>query len=141
VLLDERLKTHILKEAMPGQRLVPKGKGGDVILEIYVRPLPTYGIDGSDLIADLPVTAREAALGASLDMPTLDRRVRLRVPAHARAGQKLSLKGRGHPVRRHVNLYAFLSIVNPSIKTKEGRALYEQMAREMPFDPLSEMKG
>ena len=143
-LQDKRLKVQIPKGMMPGQNLLLKGQGqegADLILEVNVRPHPTYRIDGKDLSVDLPVTPWEAALGTTLDMPTPAGRIRVKVPAQARSGQKLRLKGRGLPGAQPGDLYAVLLIVNPPLKTKEQRALYEKMASEMAFDPRTAMKG
>jgi curved DNA-binding protein len=138
------VRVHVPKGTLPGDHLILRGHGpggGDLVLSIAVRPHPTFAIDGRDLIADLPVTPWEAALGATLDMPTPSGGVRVKVPPHARSGQRLRLKGKGLPGPRPGDLFARLLIVNPPIRSAEARALYERMARELAFDPRAAMKG
>ena len=74
-------------------------------------------------------------------MPTPGGKVDLRIPKNARSGQKLRLKGKGLPGRPPGDIFATLKIVNPDVSTDEARALFERMAREMPFDPRAQMKG
>jgi len=65
--------------------------------------------------------------------------VELTVPKHAQSGKKLRLKGRGIPGKRAGDLYAVLKIVIPPMETEKARDLYEQMAREMDFDPRARL--
>jgi curved DNA-binding protein len=66
--------------------------------------------------------------------------VDLRIPANAKAGQKLRLKGRGLPGPTPGDQYVVLKIVLPPADSAEARALYEKMQKEMPFDPRAELK-
>ena len=68
-----------------------------LFLDVSFLPHPIYCADGPDLHLDLPVAPWEAALGASLELPTPGGRIRVQVPAGARSGQKLRLKGRFFP--------------------------------------------
>lgn len=117
------------------------GKAGDLFLEVAFTAHPVYRADGADLFLDLPVAPWEAALGAKVVMPTPGGRVDLRIPANARSGQKLRLKGKGLPGRPPGDIYATLKIVNPKVSTDEARALFERMAQDMPFDPRAGMGG
>ena len=65
----------------------------------------------------------------------------LKIPANARSGQKLRLKGKGLPAHPPGDIYATLKIVNPQVKTDAQRAIFEQLAREMPFNPRATMGG
>jgi curved DNA-binding protein len=88
---------------------------------------------------DLPISPWEAALGARISVKTPSGEVELSVPKHAQTGKKLRLKGRGIPGKHAGNLYAVLKIVIPPAETEKARALYEQMAREMDFDPRAKL--
>jgi curved DNA-binding protein len=88
----------------------------------------------------LPIAPWEAALGASVTTPTLGGPVDLRIPAGARSGQRLRLKGRGLPGSPPGDQYVILKIVLPPANTPEARALFERMKRELPFDPRADLQ-
>ncbi|WP_223422838.1 DnaJ C-terminal domain-containing protein [Tateyamaria pelophila] len=119
----------------------PGGTAGDLFLEVSFAPHPVYRPDGKDLYLDLPITPWEAALGGHVVMPTPGGKVDLRIPANARNGQKMRLKGKGLPGTPPGDIYATLEIVNPKVSTDKARALFEQMAKEMPFDPRAHLGG
>jgi DnaJ-class molecular chaperone len=73
------------------------GEAGDVLVEIAVRPHPYFTLKGHDVQLELPISLDEAVLGASITVPTVDGRVRVRVPPMSNSGQTLRLKGRGLP--------------------------------------------
>lgn len=117
------------------------GSAGDLFLEVSFAAHPTYRPDGKDLYLDLPIAPWEAALGAHVVMPTPGGKVDLRIPANARSGQKMRLKGKGMPGTPAGDIYATLEIVNPKVSTDKARALFEQMAKDMPFDPRAHLGG
>lgn len=116
-----------------------EGPAGDLFLEVSFVPHPVYSVHGADLYLDLPVTPWEAALGGKVIMPTPGGKVELRIPENARSGQKLRLKGKGLPGGAPGDIFATLKIVNPKVSTDEARAVFERMAKEMPFDPRAQM--
>jgi curved DNA-binding protein len=139
------VKTRIAPGAVDGQRLRLPGKGGkgfnggrdgDLYLDITLKPHPLYRATGHDLYLDLPLAPWEAALGATVRVPTLAGAVNLKVPAGASSGQKLRLAGRGLPIPRGGagDQFAVLQIVVPPANERE-RALYEQLAKESSFNP------
>lgn len=115
------------------------GPAGDLYLEVELEPHPLYRVEGRDVHLHLPVAPWEAALGATLTVPTLGGKVELKIPAGARAGQTLRLKGRGLPGKTPGDQYVVLQIVAPQADNPEKRALYERMAREMAFNPRSHL--
>lgn len=151
VRLQERnTAVRIPKGVVEGQHIRLPGKGmpsfgggpaGDLFLEVAFAPHPVYRADGRDLHTDLPITPWEAALGGKIEMPTPDGKVELRIPANARSGQKLRLKGKGLPGSPPGDIYASLRIVNPQATTQEARDLFRKMAQEMPFDPRAGTGG
>jgi curved DNA-binding protein len=109
------------------------GPAGDLFLEINIRPHPQYRLDGRDVTITLPVAPWEAALGETVSVPTLGGPVEMKLPAGARAGQKLRLRGRGLPGSPPGDQFVVLKIVLPPDSPK-ARQLFEQMKREIPFD-------
>lgn len=128
---------------LAGQGMAPPGGGapGDLFLEVNFAPHPVYRADGRDLYLDLPVAPWEAALGGKVTLPTPQGKVSLGIPGNARSGQKLRLKGKGLPGVPPGDIYATLRIVNPKVTTDEARRLFEQMAREVPFNPRAGIGG
>jgi curved DNA-binding protein len=121
----------------PGDR---GGAAGDLYLEIHIRPHPVYRLEGRNVVLTLPVTPWEAALGAQVEVPTLGGTVQMTIPPGARAGQRLRLKGRGLPGNPPGDELVELEIVIRSADTPQARALYEQMQRELNFDPRAELR-
>ncbi len=94
------LEVRVPKGIKPGQsiRLARQGNGGgDLLLEIEYAAHPHFEVDGRNVIHVLPVAPWEAALGATLSVPTLGGSVELKIPADSEAGRKLRLRGRGLP--------------------------------------------
>ena len=118
-----------------------QGTAGDLFLEVIFAAHPVFRPDGKDPHLDLPITPWEAALGGHVVMPTPDGKVDLRIPANARSGQKMRLRGKGLPGTPTGDIYATLRIVNPKVETDEARAFFERMARDMAFDPRAELGG
>jgi curved DNA-binding protein len=116
------------------------GPAGDLYLEIKFSKHRQFDVDGRDVTLTLPVAPWEAALGATVPTPTLGGPVDLRIPANAKAGQRMRLKGRGLPGTPPGDQYVVLKIVLPPADTDEARELYEQMQRELPFDPRAELQ-
>ena len=151
VRLEERnISVHIPKGVRAGQHIrlpgqgtpaFEEGKAGDLFLEVVFAPHPIYRADGRDLHLELPIAPWEAALGQTVVMPTPGGKVDLKIPKNARSGQKLRLRGKGLPGTPPGNVYATLKIVNPKVSTDETRALFEEMARVMPFDPRAGLGG
>ncbi len=111
------------------------GRAGDLYLEVHVRPHRLFQLEARDVTLNLPVAPWEAALGASVPVPTLAGNVEMRIPPGAQSGQKLRLRGRGLPGNPAGDQYVLLKIVVPPAQTPEARELYEQMQRVMAFDP------
>lgn len=144
VLRERSIRVAIPKGVTEGQHIrlagkgtagLGKGQAGDLYLEVVIKEDPAYRVEGRDVFMELPVTPWEAALGARISVQTPSGKVELTVPKHAQSGKKLRLKGRGIPGKHAGDLYAVLKIVIPPTETPKVRELYEQMAREVDFDP------
>ena len=147
VQLDGRgFTARIPRGATDGQRLRLRGKGGpgmnggpagDLYLQIALEPHALYRASGHDLDIDVPLAPWEAALGAEVEVPTLEGRVTMKVPPGSKAGQKLRLAGKGlpRPGGGAGDLYAVLSIAVPATLTDSERKLYEELRKTSRFDP------
>ena len=146
------LRARIPKGAVDGQRLRLRGKGGagmnggpagDIYLQIVLEPHPLFKTRGHDLEIEVPLTPWEAALGAQVDVPTLEGRVAMKVPPGSKGGQKLRLAGKGlpRPGGGAGDLYAVLDIVVPGTLTERERKLYEELRAASRFNPRANFGG
>lgn len=144
-----KLKITIPQGIVEGQRIRLAGQGspghgggpsGDLYLEVRFRKHKLFQVEGRDVTLTLPVAPWEAALGATVPTPTLAGPVDLRIPANAKAGQRMRLKGRGLPGTTPGDQYVVLKIVLPPADTPQARELYERMRSELPFDPRAELQ-
>ena len=144
------LQVNIPQGILEGQQIRLEGQGdvssghgrrGDLYLDVVFAPHPVFTVSQRDVTMSLPVTPWEAALGASLKVPTLGGAVDLKVPAGSQAGKKLRLKGRGLCSKDHGgDQYVVLAIHTPKAETARQRELYEEMARIMPFNPRTKLR-
>ncbi len=109
---------------------VGQGKPGDLYLEIGFNPHAHYRVEQRDVYVDLPVAPWEAALGATVKVPTPNGMVELKIPAGSVAGNKLRLKGRGIPGSTPGDFYASLQIVLPPADNETANAFYLYMAEQ-----------
>jgi curved DNA-binding protein len=140
------VKARVAPGAIDGQRLRLPGKGGqgfnggragDLYLDISLKPHRLYRATGHDLYVDLPLAPWEAALGASVEVPTPGGAVNLKVRAGTSSGQKLRLAGRGLPMPRGGagDLYAVAQIMVPAEPSARERELYGELQAVSSADP------
>jgi DnaJ-class molecular chaperone len=112
---------------------------GDLYLHIRLRPHPVFKVKGDDLELELSIAPWEAVLGAGVEVPTIDGKVELKVPAGARAGQRLRLRGQGLNRRNggRGDEFVRLRVVVPKEVSAEERRLYEELKRVSRFNPRS----
>jgi curved DNA-binding protein len=148
VTRDKTLSVTIPKGITPGQQLRMRGQGhpgigggpaGDMYLEVQLNPDARYRIEGANVYENVPVAPWEAALGASISVPTPIGPVEVTVPAGSQSGRKLRLKGRGIPAAQSGahsgDLYLILDVVLPPASSARARELYQAMARDLAFNP------
>jgi molecular chaperone DnaJ len=103
-------------------------QAGDLYVRVHVRPHRFFGRRGSDLTVDLPVTFSEAALGANVQVPTLNGPVTMKVPAGTQSGKTFRLKGKGAPRKGgHGDLLVTAEVEVPSKVSKKERELLQQL--------------
>jgi len=147
-LKERNLNVHIPKGVRQGQHIrlgkqggagIGKGEAGDLLLEVEFRPHPYYRVDGKDVLLDLPVSPWEAALGATVKVPTPAGTVDLKIPAGSSGGRKLRLKGRGIPAKLPGDLYVVLQIALPPATTETAKAAYLQLEKVLDFNPRARL--
>ena len=140
----KKLRINIPKGVGNGQKIrlprqgqaSPNGGGpGDLYLEMIIQPHRLFRLDGRDVILRLPITPWEAAIGATLKVPTLSGSVELKITAGMQSGQKMRLKGKGMPGARPGDQFVEIMIHTPPADDAESRRFYEQMQSRFDFNP------
>lgn len=130
------LEVKIPAGIQPGQVIRLSGQGhagaaggpnGDLLLEVAIRDDARFKLDGRNVLHVLPIAPWEAALGATVPVPTLAGTVDLRIPAGAQSGKKLRLKGRGMPGTPPGDQLVELSIRTPPVEDDKQRKAYEAL--------------
>jgi DnaJ-class molecular chaperone len=128
-----------------GQTLRLKGQGlpgrggapaGDAFIEVTVEPHPVFTRDGNDILVELPITLYEAVLGATLNVPTIDGKVSLKVPAGSNSGTQLRLRGKGVQAGKsgaRGDQYVRLVVVLPKEVDPALKSEIEKSARSHPY--------
>lgn len=146
------LKINIPKGIKQGQHIrlagqgnpgIGQGKAGDLYLEIEFNPHSMYRIDGRDIFLDLPVAPWEAALGASVKVPTPAGVVDMKIKPGTTNNSKMRLKGRGIPASSKTgepgDLYVIMQIALPPADTEAEKAAYENMRQTFDFNPRAKL--
>jgi len=139
--LDVRIPAGItpgrhIRLAGQGQPGAQGGPAGDLILEVSLRDSGRYALDGNNVLSTLAISPWEAALGATVTVPTLGGDVELRIPPGSDSGRKMRLRGRGWPGKVAGDQIVTLHVHVPKADTDARRALYEQLAQAYPdYDP------
>lgn len=137
------IKVRIPQGVHDGQKIRLRGRGepsldggeaGDIVLTIAVRPHPVFERDNLNLRLDVPVTFTEAALGATIEVPTLGGEpVRLRVAPGTPSGRVLRVKGRGVATKEGTgDLLATVQVAVPSHLSEKAKAAVEALAEALP---------
>jgi len=113
----------------------PGGRSGDLLLSVEFVPHPVFRAHGKDIHMNLPIAPWEAALGATLKVPTLGGKVDLKIPAGSQSGRKLRLRGRGLGGARSGDQLVTLQIVTPAADSEAARRFYQSMADAFDFNP------
>ena len=103
---NQTIKVKIPAGIDDGQTLNLRGKGnagldggpaGDLLITVFVKPHPLFERDGNSVLMEMPVTFAQAALGAEIEVPTIDGRVKLTIPEGTQPGSVFRLRGKGIP--------------------------------------------
>lgn len=144
---NRAIKVRIPKGVTDKQQIRLKGQGnqgkkhynGDLYIEINIAPHPWYKLEKKDIHLELPISPWEATLGASIEVPTLGGRVKLKIPKLSQTGKQMRLKGRGLPGSPPGDELITLKIVIPPQENLEVNKLYEQIAAAAKFNPRKQL--
>ena len=136
---DRRQRIRIPAGVRDGQKLRVRGRGmpgthngpaGDLEVTVGVRPHAVFGRDGNALTLAVPVTFPEAALGTTLNVPTLDGSVRLKLPAGSSSGKRMRVRGRGFPSKSgRGDFIVTVEVVVPESLSPEATDALEAFAK------------
>lgn len=138
---SQRISVTIPEGVRDGQKIRVRGKGtpgrgnqppGDLYVVVSVQPHPYFEREGDDIYLTAPVTVAEAALGAKIDLPTLDGTRTVTIPPGTPSGAKLRLAGLGvnNPQTKHRgDQLVEVKIVPPKPLSAEQRELFEKLAK------------
>ncbi|EPR42778.1 heat shock protein DnaJ domain protein [Desulfovibrio sp. X2] len=144
-LATKTLQVNIPPGVRTGQRIRLAGQGnpgfgggaaGDLFLRVNLLPHPRYTVEDVNLVLDLPLAPWEAALGATVRVPTLDGAVEMRIPAGTGSGQKLRMRGKGlsGPQGRG-DLFVRVMVKVPQAASPEEKELWEKLRETSSFNP------
>jgi molecular chaperone DnaJ len=108
------------------------GEPGDVYVTVQVDPHPVFRREGDDLHAIVPVAVHEAALGARVDVPSIEGTTRLRIPPGTQSGQRFRLHERGAPSPRdgrRGDLVIEVRLVLPRVLDERSKELLREFGR------------
>jgi|SRR2546422_3237671 len=124
---------------------IPKGGpgGGDLYVRLHQQPHSLFKVNGDDTEAEIAITPWEAALGSTIQVPTLDGKADVRVPPGVVSGQRLRLKGQGLNIRGggRGDHYVGLKIVVPKELTDAEKKLFQELSRVSHFRPRNGSAG
>jgi molecular chaperone DnaJ len=153
----EPLEFRIKAGTRDGQRIRLAGKGnagtdggaaGDLFLIVKVGSHPVFARVGDDIHVTIPVTVAEAALGAKIDVPTIDThggggRTQLKIPPGTQSGQKLRLREKGVPSASREGVrgdqIVEVKIVVPKVQDERSKEILRELAKLNPEDPRAEL--
>jgi len=112
------------------------GQSGDLYLQVKLLPHRLFSVEGKNIVYDLPLAPWEAAMGTKLEVPTLDGRVDMKIPAGTSSGQKLRLKGKGlgRGASKGDQLVR-VQIKVPKSLSEEEMELWQKLAETSSFQP------
>ncbi len=148
----EPLEVRIKAGTRDGQRIRIPGKGnagqhggppGDLYVIIRAGDHPVFRRDGDDIYVTVPVTATEAALGAKIEVPTIDGRALLKVPPGTQSGQKLRLREKGVPSATKEGSrgdeIVEVKLTVPMPRDEKTKELLRELAKLNPEDPRADL--
>ena len=150
---QRKLKVNVPPGVDTGVRLRLNGEGeadarggpsGDLYVVLHVHEHPVFERSENDLHCQVPINAAQAALGAEINVPTLEGTAELRIPAGVQTGAKFRIRYQGVADLRNGrrgDLVVHVKVVTPEKLTKSQRKLFEQLLEELPADNAPMEKG
>jgi len=149
VLKTERISVKIPPGVENGSNIRVQGKGqsgrgggppGDLYIVTRVRPHPYFERKGDNLYCEVPISVTEAALGAKIDVPTVDGKASMRIPPETSSGKIFRLRGMGVPHLKgsgRGDQFVTVKIVLPRDLDARSQELFRELGRVRPEDPRS----
>jgi len=151
--VEDIIPIHLPKGVMEGQKFKAKGKGnaapggrgisGDLIVNIEEIPHPELLRDHEDLVYNCLISFPTAALGGPVEIPTLNGRVRINIPAGTQPGKMLRLKGKGLPSKdsdAFGDLLVNILVYVPEKLTSDERKAIEKLSNSQNCKPTEEKR-
>src|SRR5947209_18838884 len=149
---NEPIEVRIKPGTRDGQRIRLAGKGnagahggatGDLYIIIRVSEHPVFRREGDNILITVPVTVTEAALGAKIEVPTIDGRAQLRIPPGTQSGQRLRMREKGVPSATKDGLrgdeIVEVTIHVPQVRDERSKEILREVAKLNPEDPRAEL--
>jgi curved DNA-binding protein len=129
----------VIKVPRQGQPGLNGGQQGDLYIKLKIQPDPRFTVSGDDITAEIAIAPWEAVLGATIEVPTIDGKAEMKIPAGAQGGQRLRLRGQGLSKRGggRGDEYVRLKIVIPPRPSEREKQLYRELADVSGFNPRS----
>ncbi len=120
------------------------GPSGDLLVEVAIKRHPIFKREGTEVYCEIPITFTQAALGAEIEIPTLDGKVKYEIPEGTQTGKEFVLAGKGVPrvsdPRRRGNHHFFVVVETPTKLTKEQKELLRKLDGTMDNKSTPKMK-
>jgi molecular chaperone DnaJ len=139
--VDESTRIRLANEGQPGAN---GGPPGDLYVFLKVREHPFFERREQDLHCTIPVNVAQAALGAEIEVPTLEQPYKVKIPEGTQSGGQIRIRHRGVPVVNgsgRGDLYVHIEVRTPTRLTREQRKLFEQLRETLPVDNAPAEKG
>ena len=151
-MVGETVDVRIPPGAKPGSKIRIRGKGqynvyskqkGDLYLKVELKSHNFFQFEGDNLTCEVPITPDEAVLGTSIEVPTPDGTITMKIPAGIRHGQTLRLRGKGWSLPKGGRSDQLVKIVIavPQDLSKQERDCYQKIRDQRTKDPRSHLKG
>ena len=117
-----------------GNKLEPYRSAGDLEILVSMAPHAFFRRSGDDVVCSVPITLTQAALGGEIEVPTLEGKVKLRVPPSTQPGTTLRIRGRGFPKRLRSSRgdqLVEVSVEVPARLSDRAKALFEELGHEL----------
>ena len=128
-----------IRLAGKGNAGINGGAAGDLYLIVKIDSHPVFTRAGDDIQVTIPVTVPEAALGAKIEVPTIDGRAQLKIPPGTQSGQKLRMRGKGVPSATHEGVrgdqIVTVEMVVPQLRDERSKEILREFAKLNPEDP------
>ena len=130
--VTEGSKIRLSGQGSPGM----KGQRGDLYLRVKLKPHHLFRVEKKNIVLDLPLAPWEAALGATVRVPTLEGSVNMKIPPGTSSGKKLRLKGKGLGRGKNKGDQLVQAMIKmPQKPSQKEKELWEQLAQESDFQP------